>query len=163
MKTPSPTSKTIKYVSFDVHAETLATGIAEHRPQGTRPPATRKLSGSAGYGVPASAGGNPPGHNAPEPPGETSTGLSVKSVSLHKSASGLAHSTTLTRFTQPRARSLPLGRRCPQPRFLGRTRSRGDRGGMGSVHKGHVRKQVKMATSWGCSKALIMRRLQHST
>lgn len=29
MKTPSPTSKTIKYVSFDVHAETLATAIAE--------------------------------------------------------------------------------------------------------------------------------------
>jgi hypothetical protein len=40
MKTSSLTTKTIKYVSFDVHAETLATGIAEQRPQGTRPPAS---------------------------------------------------------------------------------------------------------------------------
>jgi hypothetical protein len=44
---------------------------------------------------------------------DTSTGPSVKSVSHHKSASGLAHSTTLTRFTQPRALSQPLGRTCP--------------------------------------------------
>jgi hypothetical protein len=84
------------------------------RPQGTRPPTTRKLSGSAVYGVPASAAGNRPGQNALEPPGATSTRLSVKSVSHHKSASGLAHSTTRTRCTQPRER--PQGARPPTTR-----------------------------------------------
>jgi hypothetical protein len=117
---------------------------AHHTTAGTVSPARQEVSptnvpwthaeprSSRRYGVPASAGGNRPSHKAPEPPGETSPGPSVKSVSLHESASGLAHSTMLTRCTQPRARSLPLGRRCPEPRFLGPTRSRGDRGGMES-------------------------------
>jgi hypothetical protein len=126
-------------------------------------------SGSAKYGVPASAGGNRHTHNAPEPSEDMSKGPSVKSVSHHKSASGLAHSTTLTRFERRRAHTVERPR-ISQPRVPRSPGSTASPPPLGdevaslnsprSVHRGHVRQRVELADVLSFCRTLIMRGLQ---